>query len=699
PQCALPSNTEPNPREQVNLITTRSRLTTTEPSIPPHVHPSPRVRVEKELETLIDEVHITSPASTAHVLPPRIQLALPLKPNLMDALTQIPKYHKVLKDLLKDKEKLVELANILIKVECSAIVLNKVLEKLKDLGKLLIPCVLQDLKVCNSLADSRATINLMPLSIYEKLRIEPLKPTQMNLELGNRSVTFPMGIAEDVIVKVEKFNFLADFIIFDLEVDPRVPIILGRPFLRTTKALVDLYEEKLTLRGGKEEVVFYTDKSSINNSRDIQSLPSADMSDFYHKEFADELAHIISPSDYDHFYFNLEDDPGELTSIDYGRYFIRILLRRSSRAVRTSPFEVAFLELVKLIIVSSHRYPIQVLVVTPLDNLEFSDSDDSTLRLHIASRLPVDSKTIELLTPQCALSSNTEPNPREKVNSITTRSRLTTTEPSIPPHVHPSPRVRVEKELETLIDEVHITSPASTAHVPPPRIQLALPLKPNLMDALTQIPKYHKVLKDLLKDKEKLVELANILINVECSAIVLNKVLKKLKDPGKLLIPCVLQDLKVCNSLADSGATINLMPLSIYEKLGIEPLKPIRMNLELGNRSVTFPMGIAEDVIAKVEKFNFLADFIIFDLEVDPRVPIILGRPFLRTTKSLMDLYEEKLTLRGGKEEVVFYTDKSSRNNSRDIQSVHYINIINFSKDKLISGSTTCHSNLSLPSY
>ncbi|GJZ81145.1 reverse transcriptase domain-containing protein [Tanacetum coccineum] len=150
-----------------------------------------------------------------------------------------------------------------------------------------------------------------------------------------------------------------------------------------------------------------------------------------------------------------------------------------------------------------------------------------------------------------------------------------------------------------------------------------------------------------------------------------------------------IQDLEVYNSLADSGASINLMPLSIYEKLGTGPLKPTRMNLELANRSVTFPMGIAEDVIVKVEKFNFLADFVIVDFEADPRVPIILGRPFLRTARALVDLYEEKLTLRVGNEEVVFYTDKSSRNDSRNIHSVHCINIINFSKDKTISGNPT----------
>ncbi|GKB62840.1 reverse transcriptase domain-containing protein [Tanacetum coccineum] len=168
----------------------------------------------------------------------------------------------------------------------------------------------------------------------------------------------------------------------------------------------------------------------------------------------------------------------------------------------------------------------------------------------------------------------------------------------------------------------------------------------NLMDALTQIPKYHKVLKDLLKDKDKLEELANTPINAKCSAILLNKVLEKLKDPGKFLIPCILQDLEVCNSLADSGASINLMPFSIYEKLGIGSLKPTRMTLELANRSVALPKGITQYVIVRVDKFNFLADFVIVDFEADPKVPIILKRPFLRTLKALVDLYEEKINFK-----------------------------------------------------
>ncbi|GJS32587.1 reverse transcriptase domain-containing protein [Tanacetum coccineum] len=127
---------------------------------------------------------------------------------------------------------------------------------------------------------------------------------------------------------------------------------------------------------------------------------------------------------------------------------------------------------------------------------------------------------------------------------------------------------------------------------------------------------------------------------------------EKLVDPGKFLIPCALQELDRTSALADSGASINLLPHSIYKKLGLEALTPTRMTLELANRSISHPMGIAEDVVVRVDGFTFLADFVVVNFEPDPRVPIILGRPFLRTAKALIDLYEEKLTLRVGKEDL-----------------------------------------------
>nr|GEW64250.1 hypothetical protein [Tanacetum cinerariifolium] len=194
-------------------------------------------------------------------------------------------------------------------------------------------------------------------------------------------------------------------------------------------------------------------------------------------------------------------------------------------------------------------------------------------------------------------------------------------------------------------------------------------------------------------------ELENTPINDKCSAILLSKVPEKLGDPGKFLIPCVLQDLEVCISLANSRASINLMPLLIYEKLRIGPLKPTQMTRELANRSVTYPIGIAEDVIRKLDIFNFLADFVIVNFKVDLRVPIILGRPFLRTAKALMDLYGEKLTLRIENEELVFRAEKALRYPLKYHHSIYSIDIVDSSsdndsiQDEPRSGSTTSYSD------
>ncbi|GJV12784.1 reverse transcriptase domain-containing protein [Tanacetum coccineum] len=223
-----------------------------------------------------------------------------------------------------------------------------------------------------------------------------------------------------------------------------------------------------------------------------------------------------------------------------------------------------------------------------------------------------------------------------------------------------------------------------------------LRLEIGLKDALVKMPKFNKWLSSLLRNKEKLKEIAITTVNAECSAIIMNKVPEKLEDPGKFLIPCALQELDRTSALAYSGASINLLPHSIYKQLGLEALTPTRMTLELANRSVTHPMGIAEDVVVRVDGFTFLADFVVVNFEPDPRVPIILGRPFLRTAKALIDLYEETLTLRVGKEELVYYADKSEKNKEKKF--VHAISIIDFSKDDPFSGITTIPSDAPFPS-
>ncbi|GJX26026.1 reverse transcriptase domain-containing protein [Tanacetum coccineum] len=322
---------------------------------------------------------------------------------------------------------------------------------------------------------------------------------------------------------------------------------------------------------------------------------------------------------------------------------------------------------------------------------------------------------------QGTLPSQTVTNPREHVNAITTRSGKTCEGPSTP--LVPTPLKEPEQNPETSIDKAKKTvqepnSPEPDSYQPklpyPERMKVRekdtpsaqqsrfmklfkqLRLEIGLKDALIEIPKFNKWLSTLLRNKEKLEEIAITTVNAECSAIILNKVPEKLEDPGKFLIPCALQELDRTNALADSGASINLLPHSIYKQLGLGALKPTRMTLELANRSVMHPMGIAEDVVVRVDGFTFLADFVVVNFEPDPRVPIILGRPFLRTAKALIDLYEEKLTLRVGSDELVFYAEKSEK--SKNKQFAHAISVIDFLKDEPFSGSTTNHSDALPPS-
>nr|GFD47855.1 reverse transcriptase domain-containing protein [Tanacetum cinerariifolium] len=112
------------------------------------------------------------------------------------------------------------------------------------------------MEVCHSLADLGASINLIPLSILKKLSLPELTPTQITLELADRSITRPKGVTEDVFVKVGKFHFPTDFVVVDFDADPRVPLILGMSFLRTGRALIDVYGEEITLKVNDESITF-----------------------------------------------------------------------------------------------------------------------------------------------------------------------------------------------------------------------------------------------------------------------------------------------------------------------------------------------------------------------------------------------------------------------------------------------------------
>ncbi|GKE81681.1 reverse transcriptase domain-containing protein, partial [Tanacetum coccineum] len=271
------------------------------------------------------------------------------------------------------------------------------------------------------------------------------------------------------------------------------------------------------------------------------------------------------------------------------------------------------------------------------------------------------------------------------------RAKKTVLEPNSPEPDSYQPKLPYPERMK--VREKHKPSAQQSMFM---KLFKQLRLEIGLKDAIIEMPKFKKWLSTLLRNKEKLEEITITTVNAECSTIILNKVPEKLEDPRKFLIPCALQELDRTNALADSGASINLLPFSIYKQLRLGALKPTRITPELVNRFVIHPMGIAEGVVVRVDGFTFLADFIVVNFKPEPRVPIILGRPFLRTAKALIDLYEEKLTLRVGSNELVFYADKSVK--SKNKQFAHAISVIDFSKDEPFSGSTTIHSNALPPS-
>nr|GEW30697.1 reverse transcriptase domain-containing protein [Tanacetum cinerariifolium] len=147
-------------------------------------------------------------------------------------------------------------------------------------------------------------------------------------------------------------------------------------------------------------------------------------------------------------------------------------------------------------------------------------------------------------------------------------------------------------------------------------------------------------------------------------------------------IPCGFSELK-CKALADLGASINLMPLSVWIKLGLPDLIPTQMTLELANRAIYTPDQIARDVFVPVGKFTFLIDFVVVDYESDPRVPLILGRPFLRMARALIDVHGEEMILHNGDERLTLNMkhDTASYSNHPYKDSVNLINIFNLSSE------------------
>nr|GEW40247.1 reverse transcriptase domain-containing protein [Tanacetum cinerariifolium] len=951
----LHSNTIANPRSNLKSITSRSGVSYDGPQIPSLTSFLPNV-VEDELVATKDTMNPTNNGSTEDVQPQVIQsksLVLNSKPitslifepaiapvsasnpnpktlipypskrnnernrekdnnqikkfyqifkdmsfkiSFANALIIMPKFSSTLKALIRNKEKLREMARTPLNEHCSTVLLKKLPEKLGDQGKFLIPCDIPGMAECLALADLCASINLNPFSIWKRLSPPDLTPTCMTLELADRLISRLVGVAEDVYVKVGSFYFSADFAVVDFDADHRVPLILGRSFLKTGRALIAMFKEVdafLAIEDDPTSLDFYhpyldpegdillleaflnddpspppsqgnylpkvrkelkiceakSDKSSVDEplAVELKDLPppsnmrSWKVTTSYRRKShspahterlliaACLLGYAMLQARFRERMLKWCEDTNLCLNWEKSHFMVKegIVLdhKISKQGIEVDKAKVdvitklphpttvkAHVKAVKEICVTcrgAHPY-YQCLaaggntfpeyqdniqgyisaatcnynqgnpgyrpqgVANQMRPLGFAqpnvqnnqnqfgqpqgfnhspnfnqeqpqiDMVKNKLRneMKTSIQISLSNQTNEiknimasLLQMNIASTSgsgtllgNTISNPKGELKSITTRSGLVTegpTVPNSPKSVNPEEDECVE---ETYTDPDHAeynikVLPNPPVQKPKPPIQRnfvihardSLPphimypfrmlkqkqqekddiqiqkfwnmfkqlhLNITLAEALVLMTKYQKMLKALLSNKEKLQELTNTPLNENCSAVILKKLPKKLGDPGKFLIPCGFSELK-CKALADLGASINLMPLSVWKKLGLHDLIPTQMTLELANRVICTPDGITRDVFVLVGKFTFLADFVVVDYESDPKVPLILGRPFLRTVRALIDVHGEEMILRDGDERLTLNMkhDTSSYFNHPYRESVNLINIFNLSSE------------------
>nr|GEW44987.1 reverse transcriptase domain-containing protein [Tanacetum cinerariifolium] len=330
PSCSssLSSNTIPNPKGEAKAITTRSGISYKGPSIsPPGVEQEPTeatkdtelpstkdiqpssVQVQEKENELIEKPSVVIPKAKANLLYPsrltkekllekddilaakfmEIFCDLHFKLSFADALVHMPKFASMFKKLLNNKNKLIELTKTLLNENCSAVVLKKLPEKLGDPGRFLIPCDFLKFDNCLALADLEASINLMPLSIWKKLRLPTLNDMKIVLKLADRTISKPTDVAENVFVKVGKFYFPADFVVLNFIADPYVPLILGRSFLSTAHALIDVYEGEIILRHDAQSLTLKCGDTPSISYNNFQSLNKVDLIDVTYEEYSQEV--------------------------------------------------------------------------------------------------------------------------------------------------------------------------------------------------------------------------------------------------------------------------------------------------------------------------------------------------------------------------------------------------------------------------
>nr|GEW99839.1 reverse transcriptase domain-containing protein [Tanacetum cinerariifolium] len=613
-----------------------------------------------------------------------------------------------------------------------AVILKKLPEKLRDPGKFLIPYGFSELK-CKALANLGASINLMPLSIWKKLGLPELISTCMTLELANRTICTPAGIARDVFVLVGKFTFPIDFVIYDYESDPRVPLILGRPFLRTARALIDVHREEMILRDGDERPTLNMrhDTSSYSNQPQKESINMINIFNDSCKDFLEDLFATNhqsgNPTFSSHPELTSPKVKDDVFDSEGGNVLIEKLLNLDSTKDLPPPYNINFLS------GSTTSSSNQLLeeFADELALITFPPGNDDLL-LDIESDL----KEIEYLLnhdPIKDMDSILEDSIDES-NLVDLNDNLVDTMPEMfieehaldysSPSLYDDDLFKVEsgtkyvyddpfdskgekiKESKLLIDELDL--PRSSNFLPSPEYDSFLFDDFFEIDALPSTNN---------EDKKISISHASLILEVFDPPLSDYELLfhKEVPSPETLLSfssenvekvfkPEILTYKEVHSSLLSESShrdpkafkvtkivesPMQIFPCSFEEDIRIldVPCLPelisSHMTLELTNQAICTPAGIARDVLVSIGKFRFPADFIIVDYESDPRVPLILGTPILWTARALIDVHGEEMILHDGDERLTLNMrhDTSSYSNQPKKESINMINIFNDSSE------------------
>ena len=195
-----------------------------------------------------------------------------------EAMNQMPNYEKFQKEILSKKKKIAREGIVNLIATCNVVIQRSLPAKMKDLSSFTIPCSIGKYEFKKALCDSGASINLMPLSMVQRLSLGELTPTTIILQMADRSMAQPEGVLEDVMVKVGKFIFPVDFVVIKMEEENQIPLLLGRPFLAIGAALIDVQKGELTLRVGNEVVHFNLNKSLTQPDVDAENCNVVDNS-------------------------------------------------------------------------------------------------------------------------------------------------------------------------------------------------------------------------------------------------------------------------------------------------------------------------------------------------------------------------------------------------------------------------------------